>query len=221
MKIKVILTGATGMAGEGVLHECLLSPMVEKVLVVGRAPCGVAHPKMEEVVIPDLFDLSSIEDKLSGFNSCFFCAGKSSLGMKEAEFTRVTYDLTMNFAQTLSRLNTDMVFCYISGAGTDSSEKGRLMWARVKGRTENDLMKLPFKSVYNFRPAFMLPTKGLKNALSFYKYINWMYPLLHPLFPGSFGTLKDLGLAMINCAVLGSEKNNLEARDIESLAKRK
>jgi hypothetical protein len=220
MKIHAILTGATGMVGEGVLHECLLSPDVEKVLVIGRKPCGVEHSKMEEIIHPDMSDLSAIEQKLSHYNACFFCAGKSSLGMKEEEFTRVTYDLTMSFARTLSRINQEMVFCYISGAGTDSSERGRLMWARVKGKTENDLMKLPFKRVYNFRPAFMRPTKGLKNTLSFYNYLDWMYPFLHFIYPNYFGTLQDLGLAMINSVLFGSEKKILESKDIAELVKK-
>ncbi|MCX6244953.1 MAG: NAD-dependent epimerase/dehydratase family protein [Bacteroidetes bacterium] len=218
--IKAIITGATGMVGEGVLHECLLSDKVESVLIIGRKTCGVSHPKLKEIIHPDLLNLSTIENRLSGYNACFFCAGVSSLAVKEPEYTRISYDLTMHVAQTLSRLNPEMTFCYVSGAGTDGTEKGRLSWARVKGKTENDLVKLPFKAVYNFRPAFMLPTKGLKNALSFYKYINWMYPMLHPLFPNYFGTLKDLGLAMINSVLFGYEKNVLEAKDIAVLAKR-
>lgn len=218
-KIRTIITGSTGMVGEGVLHECLHYPDVESILVINRKPCGVTDPKLKEIILPDFSDLSNIESRLSGYNACFFCAGVSSLGMKEPEYTRITYDLTMNFARILSKFNPDMIFCYVSGAGTDSTEKGRLMWARVKGRTENDLMKLPFKGVYAFRPVFMLPTKGLKNALPFYKYITWLYPLVHPIFPYYFGTLKDVGLAMINCILYGSDKKVLEARDIADLAK--
>ncbi|MGA2823692.1 MAG: NAD-dependent epimerase/dehydratase family protein [Bacteroidales bacterium] len=218
--IKAILTGATGMVGEGVLHECLFHPYVESVLVINRKSCGVMHPKVREIIVADFFNLSAIESQLSGCNACFFCAGVSSLGMKEPEYTKVTYDLTMNFAQTLSRINPDMTFCYVSGAGTDSTEKGRIMWARVKGRTENNLMKLPFKDVYAFRPVFMLPTKGLMNALPFYKYISWLYPLVHPIFPNYFGTLKNVGLAMINCVVYGSNKKVLEAKDIADSAKK-
>lgn len=206
------------MVGEGVLHECLHHPDVESILIINRKHSGVTDHKVKEIILPDFSDLSTIESRLTGYNACFFCAGMSSIGMKEPEYTRITYDLTMSFAKTLCRLNPGMTFCYISGAGTDSTEKGRIMWARVKGRTENDLMKLPFKAVYAFRPAFMLPTKGLKNALSFYKYISWLYPLVHPIFPNSFGTLKDLGLAMINCALYGSDKNLLEAKDIAELA---
>jgi uncharacterized protein YbjT (DUF2867 family) len=217
-KVNAIVTGATGMVGEGVLHECLLHPEVESVLVIGRKPCGVSHPKLKEIIHPDFFDLSAIESRLSGYNACFFCLGVSSLGMKEPEYTKISYTLTMNVAQTLSRLNPEMTFCYISGSGTDSTEKGKIMWARVKGKTENDLLKLPFRAAYNFRPAFMLPTRGLKNALSFYKYVTWLYPVVHPLFPAYFGTLKVLGLAMINSVIHGAGKPVLEARDIAELA---
>jgi uncharacterized protein YbjT (DUF2867 family) len=217
-KVNAIVTGATGMVGEGVLHECLLHPEVESVLVIGRKPCGVSHPKLKEIIHPDFFDLSAIESRLSGYNACFFCLGVSSLGMKEPEYTKISYTLTMNVAQTLSRLNPEMTFCYISGSGTDSTEKGKIMWARVKGKTEHDLLKLPFRAAYNFRPAFMLPTRGLKNALSFYKYVTWLYPVVHPLFPAYFGTLKDLGLAMINSVIHGAGKPVLEARDIAELA---
>jgi uncharacterized protein YbjT (DUF2867 family) len=219
-KVRAIITGATGMVGEGVLHECLLHPDVEAVLVINRKPCGVSHDKLKEIIHGDFFDLSSIENQLIGYNACFFCLGVSSIGMKEPEYTRISYTLTLNVAQTLSRLNPEMTFCYVSGAGTDSTEKGRLMWARVKGKTENDLARLHFKATYGFRPAFMLPTKGLKNTLSFYKYISWLYPVVHPLFPNSFGTLKDLGLAMINCVLFGPDKKVLESKDIAELARK-
>jgi hypothetical protein len=219
-KINAIITGSTGMVGEGVLHECLQHPDVESILVVNRKPCGITHPKLKEIIHIDFFDLLPIESNLSGYNACFFCAGVSSVGMKEPEYTKFTYELTMNFAQTLSKLNNDMTFCYVSGAGTDSSEKGRMMWARVKGKTENDLMKLQFKNIYAFRPAFMKPVKGQKNAPTFYKYILWLYAILHPLFPQYFGTLSDVGRAMINCAKYGYEKRVLEAKDIAGLAKK-
>jgi uncharacterized protein YbjT (DUF2867 family) len=217
-KIKLIITGSTGMVGEGVLHECLQHPDVESILVINRKPCGITHPKLKEIIHADFFNLLPIESGLSGYNACFFCAGVSSVGMKEPEYTRVTYELTMNFAQTVSRLNPDMTFCYVSGAGTDSSEKGRIMWARVKGKTENDLMKLQLKNVYAFRPAFMKPTKGQKNVPAFYKYVLWLYPVLHAVFPQYLGTLSDVGLAMINCTVSGAGKKVLEAKDIAGLA---
>ncbi len=219
MNIKVILTGATGMVGEGVLHECLLHSQVDHVLVIGRRPCGIVHPKLEEIIHNNFFDLSPIEDRLKYYDACFFCLGVSSVGMKEAEYYRLTYTLTMHVAETLSRLNPGMSFCYISGASTDSSEKGRMMWARVKGKTENDLMKLPFKQVYNFRPGFLKPTKGLKNTLGIYKYFGWLYPLLQWIAPGSVSTLKQLGLAMINAVIRNYPRHILEVRDIVALAK--
>lgn len=217
-KIRAIITGATGMVGEGVLHECLLNDNVESVLVIGRKSCGVAHPKMEELILPDLADLSATNDRLKGYNACFFCAGISSLGVKEPEYTHITYTITMHVAETLVRLNPEMVFCYVSGAGTDTTEKGRLMWARVKGKTENDLMKLPFRAVFAFRPAFMKPTKGLHNTLSFYRYIDWLYPVFRTLMPGTFGTLRDLGLAMIHSAADPPEKKILDTKAIALLA---
>lgn len=219
-KIKAIITGSTGMVGEGVLIECLKHSDVESILAINRRPCGITHLKLQEIIQADLFNILPIESMLSVYDACFFCAGVSSVGMKEPEYKRITYDLTMSFAQTLSKLNPEMTLCYVSGAGTDSSEKGRIMWARVKGKTENDLMKLQFKNVYAFRPAFMKPTKGQKNAPAFYKYILWLYPVLHFLFPQYFGTLEDVGLAMINCAVFDFKKKVLEAIDIAALAKK-
>ena len=207
------------MVGEGVLHECLQDPSVSSVLVINRKPCGVVHPKLKEIIHADFYNLSAIESQLSGYNACFFCLGTSSVGMNEADYTKVTYTLTMHVAETLCRINPDMTFCYVSGASTDSSEKGRQMWARVKGKTENDLMKLPFKKVYNFRPGFMLPTPGLKNILSFYKYINWLYPILRPVFPSYMSTLADIGVAMIHAVTRGYEKQVLEVKDIVALAK--
>ena len=217
-KIRAIITGATGMVGEGVLHECLMHPAVESILVINRKPCGVTHPKLKEIIHADFFDLSAKEPELTGFNACYFCAGVSSVRMKEPEFTRLTYALTLHVAETLSRLNHDMVFCYVSGSGTDSSEKGRMMWARVKGKTENDLMKLPFRGVYAFRPGFMLPTKGLKNVLPSYKYVTWLYPALRQLFPNFLGTLSEVGKAMIHVTLRGYNKHVLEVRDIRELS---
>lgn len=219
IKIRAIVTGASGMVGEGVLHECLQHPDVEAVLVVGRRSCGVNHPKLKEIILTDFFNPSSIETELKGYNACYFCLGVSSVGMKEPEYYRLTYTLTLDFAETLIRQNSDIIFCYISGSGTDSSEKGRSMWARVKGKTENDLMKLTFKKVYAFRPGFMHPTKGLKNTLSFYKYVSWLYPFVRKLFPKYATTLKELGLAMINVTLYGYQKQIIEVSDIVELAK--
>lgn len=220
MKIRAIVTGATGMVGEGVVHECLNHPDVESVLIAGRRPSGVIHPKVKEIIIPDFFDLSSAANELAGYNACFFCLGVSSVGMKESEYFRITYTLTMNFAQTVSRLNPGMTFCYVSGLGTDSSETGKSMWARVKGKTENDLMKLPFKSFYAFRPGYMLSTPGMKNTLRMYKYVAWLYPLGKLLFPGFVSTLAQVGQAMINSVKYGSHKKVLEVKDIIELSER-
>jgi hypothetical protein len=218
MKIRAILTGATGMVGEGVLHECLLHPEVDQVLVINRKPCGISHPKFKEIIHSDFFNFSAIENQLSGYNACFFCLGVSSIGMKEPEYNHLTYDLTLHVAQTLARHNPDMRFCYISGAATDSTEKGRMMWARVKGKTENQLLRLGFKNVYLFRPGYMQPTPGLKNTLNYYSYISWMYPLLKALAPGSACRLSELGKAMINAVLRGTEKPVLEVKDIVKLA---
>jgi len=218
--IKVILTGATGMVGEGVLHECLQCSQVEQILVVNRKPCGIIHPKLKEIIHADFYDLSAIESRLTGYNACFFCLGVSSVGMKEPEYYKLSYTLTMHVAQTLSSLNPGMDFCYISGAGTDSTEKGRSMWARVKGKTENDLMKLSFKRVYNFRPGALKPTKGLKNRLAFYKYFGWLLPIVQIIAPNAISTLQELGTAMINAVTKGYEKQIVEIKDIRLLAKK-
>lgn len=219
MKIRAIVTGATGMVGEGVVHECLQSPEVEEVLIINRKPSGMTHPKLKEIIHQDFFDLSPIKAQLKGYNACFFCLGVSSIGMKEEEYTKMTYTLTMHVAETLSKLNPDMTFCYVSGSGTDSTEKGRSMWARVKGKTENDLTKLPFKAVYNFRPGYMHPTPGLKNTLKYYKYLSWMYPVVRKVFPGAVSTLAELGQGMIKVATVGYKKPILEVKDFVSLAK--
>lgn len=218
MKLKVIITGTTGMVGEGVLHESLLHPDVEQVLVINRKPCGVTHSKLKEIIHKDFFDLTPVASQLQGYNTCFFCLGVSSIGIKEDEYTRFTYTLTMHVAGIIAQQNPGMTFLYISGAGTDSSEKGSMMWARVKGKTENDLMKLPFKKVYAVRPGFIKPTKGLKNTLSFYKYVNWLFPLFTLFARNKVSTLRELGLAMINAALKGYNKPVIEVKDIHVLA---
>lgn len=220
MKIKAIITGATGMVGEGVLKESLLHPVVEKVLVINRKPCGITHPKLTEILHTNFYDLAPITDQLKDYNACFFCLGVSSVGMKEQEYFSLTYTLTMHMAEILSKLNNDMTFCYISGAGTDSSEKGRLSWARVKGKTENDLMKLPFKKAYAFRPGFLQPSEGLKNVHGYYAIFRLLYPVSRVLMPKYVSALKELGLAMINSVIKGYEKPVLEVKDIVELAKR-
>ena len=220
MKINAIITGTTGMVGEGVLMESLLHPDVEKVLVINRRSCGVTHPKLTEILHADFLDLSQVSDKLIGYNACFFCLGVSSVGMKEDVYYSMTYTLTMHMAEILSGQNPGMTFCYISGAGTDSTEKGRLNWARVKGKTENDLMKLPFKKVFAFRPGFMLPEKGARNVKGYYAGFRVLYPVLRALFPGFVSTLKEVGIAMINSVIYGYEKSVLEVKDIVALSKK-
>ena len=219
-KVRAIVTGSTGMVGEGVLHECLLSPDVEAVLVINRSPCGVVHPKLKEIILKDFFKFDAIELEVGGYNACFFCLGISSAGVSKDEYYKMTYELTMGVAKILSKANPGMTFCYVSGAGTDSSEKGMLNWARVKGKTENDLMKLPFKQVYAFRPGFMKATEGLKRTLPYYKYVNWFYPVGKVLFPGTVSTLAEVGQAMIKTVTLGAEKKILEVKDIVALAHR-
>ena len=216
--IRVILTGSTGMVGEGVLHECLQRSDVISVLVVNRRPCGVSHPKLRELIHEDFFHLTPIREQLSGYDACFFCLGVSSVGMEKNKYYRLTYTLTMHFAQIVCEQNPGMAFCYISGAGTDSTEKGRRAWARVKGKTENDLMKLPFSRVFAVRPAFIRATPGLLHINPYYKYISWLFPLGRAIYPGGFVTMKELGNAMINAVELPYDKAVMEGKDIIQLA---
>ena len=219
MKINAIVFGASGMVGEGVLHEALKHQDVDSVLVVGRRSCNVKHQKLREVLHTNFFDYSAMERTLAGYNACYFCLGVTSLGKDEGEYIRLTYDLTMKAAAILSKLNPQMTFCYVSGAGTDSTEKGKSMWARVKGKTENDLMKLPFKSVFAFRPGFIRPTKGLNNEFKAAKIMGVFYPVLKVLFRKYVCTLEDLGLAMIDVTETGYSKRILECDDIAAAAR--
>jgi nucleoside-diphosphate-sugar epimerase len=218
MKINAIITGATGMVGEGVLLECLDHPDVEKVLVINRKPGGIAHPKLQEIIHADFFDLAPIEAQLTGYNACFFCLGISSVGISKEEYNRITYDLTLNVGRVLAQLNPEMTFCYVTGVGTDSSEQGNSAWARVKGATENALMQL-FEHAYMFRPGFMKAVPGQKNIKSYYKLIFWLYPIGRALFPSGFCTLQEVGQAMIKAAGKGYSKKILEVKDIVVLAK--
>ena len=219
MGIKVILTGATGLVGEGVLFECISHPDVEKVVMINRKPySGVKHLKLAECIVPDFLKLDEFTDQLSGYDACFYCAGISSQGLSEKEYSYITYDTTMHFANVLLSINPDMIFNHISGSHTDSSEKGKIMWARVKGKTENALMRLPFRKVYNFRPGFMNPTYGQKNIKTYYKIIGRLYPLLQLLFPNNVSTMRAVGLAMINSVLKGYPKQILEVKDIKLLA---
>ncbi len=218
MNIKTIITGATGMVGEGVLLECLDHPDVEQVLVINRKPGGISHPKLREIIHVDFFNLASIEQQLLGYNACFFCLGVSSVGMSKEEYKHTTYDLTVNVAQMMAKVNPEMTFCYVTGAGTDSSEQGRVAWARVKGATENALLRL-FKHAYMFRPAFMKAMPGQKNVKSYYRFFMWLYPLGRALYPAGFCTLQEVGLAMIKTVSEGYPKQILEVKDIVTLAK--
>ena len=206
------------MVGEGVLNECLNNDTIGQILVINRRPCGITHSKLKEIIHSDFLDLLPIEQEFKDFNACFFCLGVSSVGMKEDRYRHLTYDLTMHMAELLAKNNPNLIFCYISGAATDSSEKGKVMWARVKGKTENDLMKLSFKKVYNFHPGLLIPTKGAKYTHKFYKYFRWLIPIMKIFAPRYVCTLKELGLAMINSVWKGYSKNILEIADIKSIA---
>ncbi|MDB5038766.1 MAG: hypothetical protein JWQ35_2294 [Bacteriovoracaceae bacterium] len=217
MGIKVIITGITGMVGEGILLECLQNPKVEAVLAVCRKPLDLAHSKLQTLLTPDFLklDLNSIE--LKGYDACFYCAGVSSNGVSEEQYTRITFDTTIHFANLVSQLNPKLVFNFISGYQTDSSETGKVMWARVKGRTENALMKMFPERNYNFRPALMKPMPEQRH---FYGYNLWMhkilYPVLHFVFPSC--TIQEIAQAMINAATEGYSKEILEVNDIKKLA---
>jgi nucleoside-diphosphate-sugar epimerase len=220
-KINVIITGATGMIGESVLYKCLRHDSIDKILMINRWPLGTKHPKLTEIVNQDITNIGNDRALLAQYDACFFCIGISSIGKNEAEYTAGTYTLTLNFAKALADVNPNMTFCYISGAGTDSTEKGRVMWARVKGKTENELMKLPFKHVYNFRPAALIPFLPLRPSQTYYKmvkYIKWILKILRPIFPNYILKLEDFSAAMINSALSGYPKNILEPKDIKTLA---
>jgi uncharacterized protein YbjT (DUF2867 family) len=219
--MKVILFGATGMVGQGCLRECLLDPGVESVLAVGRSPTGQTHAKLREIVHDDFLDFSGIESRLAGFDACFFCLGVSSVGMSEERYRHLTYDIAMAAAKTLARLNPDMVFIYVTGAGTDSTERGRSMWARVKGKTENDLLKLPFKAAYMFRPAGIQPLHGIRSKTAWYQagYVVAapLLSLLNRIAPKYVTTTEQVGRAMIRVARDGFPKPVLESEDINAV----
>jgi len=214
--MKVILTGATGMVGEGVLIECLENKQVIEILSLSRKSCGMTHPKLKECLIPDFLNIEQYAKELSGYDACFYCAGVSSIGIDEEKFTKITYDTTLHVAKTLSQLNPDMVFTFVTGQGTDSTEQGKIMWARVKGKTENALMQLPFKGQYNFRPGFMKHFKEQKNVKTILKVVSWFFPIL---FPKQSLTLQEVGRAMIQVVNKGYSKNVLEIQDIKKLGK--
>jgi uncharacterized protein YbjT (DUF2867 family) len=222
--MNVLLFGATGMVGQGVLRQCLLEPDVQRVTTVGRIATGVQHAKLREVVHKDLSIYSSIETELSGFDGCFFCLGVSSAGMTEADYERITYGITMAAAETLSRLNPQMTFIYVSGAGTDSSERGRVMWARVKGKTENALLRLPFKAAYMFRPGVIQPLYGARSKTAwtrrFYSMTKPLLTVLRRIFPDSILTTEQIGRAMLAVVQYGTPKRVLESKDIRAITAR-
>jgi uncharacterized protein YbjT (DUF2867 family) len=220
--MNVILFGATGMVGQGVLRECLLDPEVESVLAIGRSAIEQQHEKLHEIVLKTLTDLSSVENRLSGYDACFFCLGVSSAGMSEDDYRRVTYDLSLSVAAILARLNPAMTFIYVSGAGTDSSEHGRMMWARIKGKTENALLAMPFKAAYMFRPGYIQPMHGVRTKTKWYgtayAIMAPLYPLLRRLFPRYVTTTEQLGRAMISVAKTSATKRVLESNDINAIS---
>ena len=215
--MNVVLFGATGMVGQGVLRECLRDPGVECVLAVGRTATGKADPKLRELVRSDLRNYAGVEADLSGFGACFFCLGVSAAGMTEAAYRRVTYDLTLAAAEVLVRLNPGMTFVYVSGAGTDSSEKGRAMWARVKGATENALLRLPFRAAYMLRPGLIEALHGIESKTPLYRriypFFRPFFPLLRRLFPRHITTTEELGRVMLVLARRGASKKILETPD--------
>lgn len=217
MKLRIILTGATGMVGEGVLLECLQNPLVSEVLAVGKKPAGLQHPRLKELIVPDFFKIDDYKELLSGYDACFYCAGISSLGLDEKTYTTITYDTTLHFAGVVKRLNPQMVFTFVSGSHTDSTESGKLMWARVKGKTENALLQLFPGKQYNFRPGLMKPGKEQKNLRGYNKSIRFLFPIFQLFLPSC--TIREIGLAMINAVVKGYGKTVLEAEDINKLAK--
>lgn len=217
--MKIILFGATGMVGEGVLLEALRDESVREVLVIGRRPCEISHPKLTEIIHRDFYNYTSIEERFRGYDACLFCLGVSSVGKNEEEYRRLTYDLTMAAACAMEKQCPGLVFSYISGMGTDSTERGKVMWARVKGKTENDIMRLGFKDAYAFRPGFIKPSPGQKRAFTVTKILAPLYPLLHAVMPKWVCTMQDLGRAMIRVSARGYEKKVVECLDIEKIAK--
>jgi len=218
--MRVIVFGATGMVGQGVLRECLMDPAVERVLVVGRTPTGIEHPKLREIEHRNFTDFSAIEDEFAGYDACFFCLGVSSVGIPPEEYERITYEYTVAAAEPLARINPDSTFIYVSGAGTDSTEQGRTRWARVKGRTENAILALPFHG-YAFRPGYIQPLHGVTSKTrlygALYRVVAPLYPLFKRIMPGAVTTTEQLGRAMLAVARGGAPKKVLGSREINAL----
>lgn len=220
--MKVIITGTTGMIGKGVLYECLDHSEIESVLVINRNTLGMNHPKLKEIIHKDFSNLSSIKNELQGYDACFHCMGVSVVGLNEEQYTKLTYGITKEFTDTLYELNPNMLFNYVSGTGTDSSEKGRSMWARIKGKTENYVLNKGFKNAIMFRPGAIIPEKGIKSRTNWYKF---MYVILTPFFPllkksNNITTTTKIGLAMINSVLVGSNSKHIENKAINALAKK-
>jgi uncharacterized protein YbjT (DUF2867 family) len=219
--MNVLILGATGMVGQGAMRECLLDDGVARVVTLGRHATGNAHPKVREIVHADLFHLQPIEQELTGLDACFYCLGATAAGKSEREYARINYDMTLSVAETLARVDPDMTFVYVSGHGTDSTERGRTMWARVKGRTENALLRLPFKAAYMLRPGIILPMHGIKSRTTlyrvFYSLMTPLYPALRKFFPRAITTTEHLGRVMLRLARSGYSKPVLESADIALL----
>jgi hypothetical protein len=205
------------MVGEGILLECLKLPQVAEILSVSRRPSGIAHPKLREYILADFLSIQEDEERLKGYDACFYCAGVSSVGMKEEEYRRITYDTTLHFAKALNP-NPNMTFIYVSGGGTDSTEKGRMAWARIKGKTENDLMKLPFKQTFGYRIGFLIASPGQKRVLSYYKYMAWLIPVIKLALPNMISTMNQVARSMVFAARHGYPKNVINVRDIKDMA---
>ncbi len=221
---KVIITGATGMIGRGVLLECLDHPEIAEVLAIGRNSHGMDHPKLKELIHKDFTDFSQVKDQLIGYDGCFFCLGISAAGLKEAQYKRITYDFTLTLAKTLHTLDPGMTFNYVSGQGTDSTEKGKMMWARVKGKTENDLLKLGFKQAYMFRPGAIIPLRGIKSRTKSYQFMydnfTWLLKIIKRIAPDSIVNTTQIGLAMINSVTNGYNQPILKPKDIIVLSEK-
>lgn len=214
--MKVIITGTTGMIGEGILLECLAHPEITEVLSVSRKPTGKTHPKLKEYIVPDFLLLTDNDERLQGYDACFYCAGVSAVGRSEAEYTRITYDTTLNFAKAL-RPNANRSFVYVSGGGTDSTEQGKMMWARVKGKTENHLAQLPFKQTFGFRIGFVKPAANQSCVLPYYKYVAWLFPVVKRLLPNIYNTMGQVANAMVYLSQHGYPQRTIYVKDIHKI----
>lgn len=219
---KVIITGATGMIGKGVLLECLDHEAIGEVLVIGRNPVGMSHPKLKELIHSDFNEFISVKDQLSGYDACYYCLGISAAGLNEEQYKKITSDYTLALAKTLLQINQEMTFIYVSGVGTDSTEKGRMMWARVKGKTENDLLNLGFKQAFMFRPGAIIPLRGIKSRTKSYQfmydYFMWLVKGIKAISPNSVVNTTQIGLAMINAMLHGYDKKVITPGDIIALS---